>query len=472
MAYKINKTDGSLLVEIVDSTIDQTATDLTLIGKNVSGFGEYINENFVKLLENFASTSEPNNPITGQIWFDIGQNRLKVYDGANFKQGSGPLVSGTAPVSPVQGDLWIDSAENQLYFYDGTDRELAGPIYKASQGLSGFEVATILDTNNAEKVIVKLYVGEVLLGIFSKTTTAFTPKDTIPGFSGTIKPGFTAGTLSNLKFNVTASAADALNDGLGNTLTSNSFVRTDTNTTISSRLTIQNVQPLVLGPGQNYEVNATSTSFQITSNVSGQDYAIRVKNGSGVKEAITVKSITERVGIFNSSPSYSLDVTGDLRVTGDLLVEGATTTINTTTLAIEDKNVILANVGSPTNVTAEGGGITVKGTSDKTFAWTGSYSGSWESSEHVNLVSGKALKIDGTTVVAKTASDLQLAVGSSLNIVMGGPAVIKNYTLAQLSVLSPGVGAIAYCTDLSVNAGLVYYTGSAWRRVSDDTVAS
>jgi len=53
MAYKINKTDGSLLVEIVDSTIDQTATDLTLIGKNVSGFGEYINENFVKLLENF-----------------------------------------------------------------------------------------------------------------------------------------------------------------------------------------------------------------------------------------------------------------------------------------------------------------------------------------------------------------------------------------------------------------------------------
>jgi len=50
MTYKINKTDGSLLKEIIDSEIDQSATDLTLIGKNVTGYGEYINENFVKLL--------------------------------------------------------------------------------------------------------------------------------------------------------------------------------------------------------------------------------------------------------------------------------------------------------------------------------------------------------------------------------------------------------------------------------------
>ena len=74
MTYKINKTDGSLLTEIIDSAIDTTATDLALIGKNVTGYGEYLNENFVKLLENFASTSEPNNPITGQIWFDVSEN--------------------------------------------------------------------------------------------------------------------------------------------------------------------------------------------------------------------------------------------------------------------------------------------------------------------------------------------------------------------------------------------------------------
>ena len=51
MTYKINKTDGSLLAEVVDSTVDQSASDLTLIGKNVSGFGEYINENFIKFFD-------------------------------------------------------------------------------------------------------------------------------------------------------------------------------------------------------------------------------------------------------------------------------------------------------------------------------------------------------------------------------------------------------------------------------------
>ncbi len=116
MAYKINKTDGSLLADIVDNGLDTSATDLTLIGKNVVGYGEYINENFVKLLENFASTTEPNNPIVGQVWYDTSDNRLKVYDGTVFRIGAGPIVSNTAPITPGQGDFWIDNVENQLYF--------------------------------------------------------------------------------------------------------------------------------------------------------------------------------------------------------------------------------------------------------------------------------------------------------------------------------------------------------------------
>ena len=107
MTYKINKTDGSLITEVIDSAIDQTATDITLIGKNVSGYGEFINENFVKILENFANTSQPNNPLAGQLWFDTSENRLKVYDGLGFKNGSGPVVSGTAPTTAIQGDFWI-----------------------------------------------------------------------------------------------------------------------------------------------------------------------------------------------------------------------------------------------------------------------------------------------------------------------------------------------------------------------------
>jgi hypothetical protein len=226
MTYKINKTDGSLLVEVIDSAIDTTATDIALIGKNVTGYGEYLNENFIKLLENFASTSEPNNPITGQLWFDVSENRLKVYDGNGFRIGSGPIVSGTAPLSPIQGDFWIDSEENQLYFYDGTDRVLAGPIYKNSQGISGFEVDNISDVDGNQRTIVKLWAAQTLMGIFSKYTE-FTPASLISGFSGTIKTGFNAGTLDGLKFNVTASAADALVDSLGVLKPADSFMVTD-----------------------------------------------------------------------------------------------------------------------------------------------------------------------------------------------------------------------------------------------------
>jgi hypothetical protein len=324
MTYKINKTDGTLLAEVVDSTVDQTATDLTLIGKNVASYGEFINENLVKLLENFANTSAPNNPIVGQLWFDTAQNRLKVYDGFGFKIGSGPLVTGTPPVSLVQGDLWIDSLENQLHFFDGTDLQLAGPIYKDSQGLSGFTVESIYDSAGALRVVVYLWVAQTLLGIFSKNTVEFTPATTIPGFAGTIKPGFNAGTLTGMKFNVRASVADNLADSLGNLKTTDDFLSVNdpqisaggTLSLTGGSLTSLNGTPgKVLVLGNTIEAHVTSNEFRFDQNVSGINYAIRIKNSGGVKTAIRIDSGTERVGIFNTAPEYNLDVTGNFRAT-------------------------------------------------------------------------------------------------------------------------------------------------------------
>lgn len=314
MAYKINKTNGALLSEVVDSTVDQTACDLTLVGKNVAGYGEFINENFVKLLENFANTSEPNNPIMGQIWFDSAQNRLKVYDGNGFRIGSGPIVTGTPPLNLVQGDLWIDSAENQMYFYDGTDLQLAGPIYKDSQGLSGFTVESIYDSAGALRTVVFLWVSQTLLGIFSKYTFDFQPKVAIAGFTGVIKPGFNAGTLAGMKFHVRSTSTDALVNSLGQLKTADDFMSTTGNTNTSGSITIANSLPLRLGPSQNYEISADVASLRITSNNSGQDYAIRIKTGAGItKDAITVKSLTEAVGILQPNPQYTLDVGGSFR---------------------------------------------------------------------------------------------------------------------------------------------------------------
>jgi hypothetical protein len=126
MSYKINKTNGDLLVELTDGVIDIVSTDITLVGRNYKGFGEAFNENFVKVVENFAATNAPSTPLEGQLWYDTSEDRLKIYNGTSFKTAGAPTVSPTQPTNLVSGDLWIDNAENKLYFYDGTDLVLVG----------------------------------------------------------------------------------------------------------------------------------------------------------------------------------------------------------------------------------------------------------------------------------------------------------------------------------------------------------
>ena len=173
MSYKLNKTDGTLLIDLVDGSLDTTTTSIGLIGKNYSGFGETLNENQIKMLENFANTSAPSVPLIGQLWYDKSQGRIKVYDGTTFRESGGPIVATSQPASLVSGDLWLNSLTNQLYFYDGTDLELAGPIYTAQQGKTGFESVTALDTQNNSKTIIKMYIGGTMMGVWANEE--FTP---------------------------------------------------------------------------------------------------------------------------------------------------------------------------------------------------------------------------------------------------------------------------------------------------------
>ena len=93
MAYQINKTDGTIVSTVADGQIDNISTDITLIGKNYSGFGEVLNENFIKILENFANVTAPTAPIKGQIWFDSTESKLKVYSGTAFVPVSSATIA-------------------------------------------------------------------------------------------------------------------------------------------------------------------------------------------------------------------------------------------------------------------------------------------------------------------------------------------------------------------------------------------
>lgn len=185
MSYSINRTDGSILTEITDGSIDQIATDLTLIGKSASAYGEYINENLVHLLENFANTSQPKHPIQGQLWYDTVEGRLKVYDNqTGFKLTGGTLVSKIIPSSIAQGDIWIDTTRNQLYFNNGESTILAGPM---DPTVTGTSILAVRDQLGSTHNVLILMVDTQVFGIVS--TAAFIPDPDILGYTAAVKVG-------------------------------------------------------------------------------------------------------------------------------------------------------------------------------------------------------------------------------------------------------------------------------------------
>ena len=131
MPYYLVKTDGTALATIEDGTVDITTTDISLIGKNYPTYGLSLNQNFIKLLENFASVDEPASPLFGQLWYNSTAKTLSVYrEGAvtdAWQKIASISESSTEPSENRQGDFWFDTASAQLKIYDGSDWITIGP---------------------------------------------------------------------------------------------------------------------------------------------------------------------------------------------------------------------------------------------------------------------------------------------------------------------------------------------------------
>ena len=442
MAYTINKTDGTVVATVADGQVDELSTSLTLIGKNYSGFGEAFNENLVRLLENFANTSKPAHPIKGQIWFDTSEGKLKVYTGTQFVPVSSATVSSTQPTTLGVGDLWFNDVDKQLFFFDGTSTILLAPVYSVSQGISGFQVSSILDTLNQTRVVTTLYNNGILLGIFSKDS--FTPKNSIVGFSGSITPGFNAGTLAGLKFNVTATNSENLN-----AIPAANYVRTDTANNMQGQLKITTDLGIIIGSAGQSTLRVTSGDVIIANTASNKDFYVNVRKDITPETAIKITSNTRTIDLYPNESSSHVNVGGSVVITGDLTVNGTTTTLNTADIVVEDKNIILAkSTGiTPSDTLAAGGGIILQGntrhvllwsnitqnaTSDSAEAQADGYSDStpklsssaWTSSDHINLVSGKYFAIDGIPVI--TGNSLGAGITSIPGVTSFGTQSVVN----------------------------------------------
>ena len=193
MAYQVDKFNGQFFVSVEDGTID-TSSDLRFVGKNYAGYGEVQNENFLHLLENFSNTTAPPKQVTGQIWFDSANKKLKFYDGSRWKLAGGAEVSPTAPSGLTTGDFWWDNTAKQLYAYTGTEFTLVGPESSPDLGSSTIAAAVVkgtVSTAVGPHTILQVFTDDKIIGIYSKTAfTLDNSQNPIEDFS-VIKKGFT-----------------------------------------------------------------------------------------------------------------------------------------------------------------------------------------------------------------------------------------------------------------------------------------
>ena len=306
MAYTINLTDGTVFATITDGTIN-TSSSMTLVGKNYAGYGEFLDENFIHLLENGSNTTAPAAPLTGQLWWDKTNNLLKVYNGTIFKTISAATSSASAPTSNVTGDLWYDTTNQQLKVYTGASFLVVGPGYTSAQGTSGAIPETILNNVGATRYITSLYVNNNRVAIVYDGAQ-FTPEASLLATFPLIYPGITLTTTNSPVFAGTATNADLLDN-----LNSSDFMRATANTATTGRLQVNNANGIFIGTSNVVNISQSTNDGLITAPVSGGNLIIQTNVAGTTYNVATALGANGAFAIANAATvGTTLSVTGNI----------------------------------------------------------------------------------------------------------------------------------------------------------------
>ena len=304
-----------------------------------------------------------------------------------------------APTSLENAELAFNEADNVLYYGTGTGG--AGGSATSVIAIGGYGAYTTLSTAQTVTgdktfsgvVIVptpsanahaatKLYVD----GAIANVATSFTAA----GDSGSVSISSGTDTLTiagGVGLTSSAASVDTITLNLDNTaVTGGSYGAAGSVATF----TVDAQGRLTAAANSTISITASQISDRATNLVTGL---------TGTANEIAVSN--SGVGAVTLSLPANVTISNNLTVSGDLTVQGNTVTLNTATLTVEDKNVVLANVATPTDITADGAGITVLGSTDKTLNWVDA-TDAWTSSEHFNLLAGKSFYIGGSSVLSNT----------------------------------------------------------------------
>jgi len=410
MAYTITKTNGVTLGTIADGTVDDPAsggvTSLVLVGRNYSNYGQIMTDNLVALLENFANSISPSEPLPGQLWWNTSDDRLRVYTGTEFKVVSSCTAQTTAPSTTVAGDLWWETDEEQLFVYNGTSPYtsagwiLVGPPYKKTKGKGGAIWEQITDTVALVHDVISIYKNGTRLAIIT-TEDNWQPAVSITGFT-TLRTGHNLSSAQTLWG--TANNASYLGGALPG-----SYLRSDQNDTTSGTFGVLNDTGVTVGEHSDLQLKVNGNNIEVRNATLDGDISVFVNDGTVDTAAITVDGATTNVTTNNNlTVGNDLSVTSDATITGDLAVTGVsaftgnvtapTQGAGTADTTVATTEFVINNSGFLKNKIYDGGNAAVANTFlSVTDTGTGS----------------ATLQIDGTQVMSATAVGVHLESGAT-----------------------------------------------------------
>jgi hypothetical protein len=494
MPYTLYNSDGTQFGttgQIADGTADgpgfaSTTTNLVLPGPNFVGYGGYLNQNLINLLENFAAQSAPSaGPnVIGQLWYDTYNKVLKVYqDNVNgYVDVSGIELDNQQPLITYKaGTLLYRTDLNQVFIYDADgNTNLIGPQYTSTQGTSGAIPLVLQDANvtGLTHNVISLQFGSQIFAIVSDAT--FTPQNTIAGFARIAKginynsalsadSNLNINVLGNLIGNVTGSVSGNLTGNVVGNLTGSVLGNLTGNV-------VGNVTGNVVG---NVTGNVVATTAQIVSasvtNVSTGNAQITGGNVNATNleaQTLTVNGLTTLVGTTVANTINAITIgnsgatlTGTLSSGSQNLITSATGLTNVVSVAgniatLSSYLATISNFSSP-NVLITGGAIS-----------------------GISSLSGTSLNISGavnlagtTTASTLNVSSLQVSGGISGTLTSGAQNAITSATALsavgtlssgtwQASVIQPTYGG----TGVNNGSNTLTLRNSSW--VLDQSVAS
>jgi len=340
-----------------------------------------------------SGAGAPSSLANAELAFNEASNILY------YGTGTGGALGSATSVIAIGGDgAYLGLSSGLTQTAAGTYTFSGGVTFSSTVALGASATATTpAADDNSTKVATTAYVqGEIAgLGVGSVTSVGLSLPSifTVSGSPVTSSGTLTA-TLATQNANVVF-AGPATGSAAGPTF--RALVAADIPDLAATYLALTGTQTASGTYTFSGTVNHTGTLQVGSTTVTSSAAELNLVDGSIANTVVNSKAVI--YGSAGEIAASSITTTGNVTVGGDLTVNGTVTSINSTTISVDDKNLELGSTASPSDATADGGGITLKGTTDKTFNWVDA-TDAWTSSEHMNLLTGKAYYINGTSVLS------------------------------------------------------------------------